>query len=237
MLLERATELANKIGEYQKLKGAADNAEQFRTRAKQLGNLSQRISVTRATLEALAIAGVGVSFSPTEGTGYAAKAEKLRVDIQDNPAAINDPPFNLKYEFMDRISCIAAAADKAMTEAWKTYVAKRADLGAKEVLSALAAVPQFHLAVTKIQQCQKDITDLGNSLPIDPKAAVARMDALVSEHETTWATLSADDIPPKVIAFIRAAAEDGAPLTTYTEEVRAWLKSRNLLSAFRIRRR
>ena len=98
-------------------------------------------------------------------------------------------------------------------------------------------MPQFRSAVIKVQQCRKDIADLGNSRPTDPKVTVARIEALVSEHESAWATLSADEIPPTVIAFIRAAADEGAPLTAYTDEVRAWLDGRNLLKAFRIRLR
>ena len=237
MLLERATALATEIAEYQKLKVAADNAEQFQTRARQFGALSEKIAHTRAALQALADASVGVNFAPTDGVGYAAKAETLRAALQDNPATIDDPPFDLKHDFIDRISGIAAAADKAMTDAWKAYVAKRADLGANDMLSALAKVPQFRPAVTKIQQCREDIAALGNSLPIDPKAIVARLDALVSEHDTAWATLSAENIPPTVISFIRAAANEGAPLTAYTDEVRTWLESRNLLNALRIRLR
>ncbi len=237
MLLERATEQATRIAKYQMLKRAADNAGQFQTRAKQFGDLAKRIAETRADLEALADAGVDVSFAPIEGVGYATKAETLRAAIQADPAAINDPPFDLKYMFIDRIAGIASTADKAMTDAWKAYVAKRVDFGTNEVLSALAAVPQFGPAVIKIRHCRKEIDDLGKRRPTDPKAAVARIDALVFEHETAWATLLADEIPPTVIAFFRATADEGAPLTAYSEEVRAWLESRNLLDAFQIRTR
>ncbi|AMS39346.1 hypothetical protein [Aminobacter aminovorans] len=118
-----------------------------------------------------------------------------------------------------------------------TALIKRADFGPNEVLSALAEVPQFRPSANKIRQCRSDIGALGNSLPADPKATVARLDALVAEHDTAWATLSADNIPPSVVSFIRAAANEGAALTTCTDEVRAWLESRNLLNAFRIRLR
>jgi hypothetical protein len=49
--------------------------------------------------------------------------------------------------------------------------------------------------------------------------------------------LSAEDIPSSIVSFIRAAAAEGAPLATYTDQVQAWLESRNLLNAFRIRLR
>lgn len=237
MLLERAAKLATKITQYQKLEAAAAEAEHFQTRASQFDALSERIAGTRAALEKLANAGVRISFIPSDGKGYAAKAKTLRTAVEDNPAMINDPPFNLKHEFTDRISGIAAAAEKAMIDSWKAYVAKRADFGSDHVLSALAEIPQFRPSVTKIQQCRSNIAALGNSLPTDPQTTVAKLDTLVAEHDIAWATLSADNIPPSVISFIRAAANEGAPLTAYSDEVRTWFEGRNLVNAFRIRLR
>jgi hypothetical protein len=141
MLLERATGLAAKITQYRELRSAADEAEQFETRAKQFAAISERLSRTLSALGKLADAGVTISFVPNDGAGYAAKAKALRAAIRDNPAAINDPPFDLKYEFTDRLTMIAGAAEKAMTEAWKAYVAKRGDFGSNFVLSALARSP------------------------------------------------------------------------------------------------
>ena len=237
MLLERATGLAAKITQYHKLKAGADEAGQFETRANQFAAISEKIARTRSALGKLADAGVTISFIPSDGLGYAAKAKALRAAIQDNLAALNDPPFDLKNEFTDRLAAIVGAAEKATTEAWKDYVAKRADFGPNDVLNALAGVPQFRPSVTKIRQCRLNIAALGNSVPSDPQTTVDRLDALVADHNTAWAELSAEDIPSSVITFIRAAADEGALLTTYTDEVRTWLDSRNLLNAFRVRLR
>lgn len=234
MLLERATGLAAKIAKYQELANAADQAEQFHTRANQFGGLAESIARARQALEQLVQAGVPVEFVPAEGAGYAAKAKELRAAISSNPAAINDPPFDLKYEFIDRISAIVAKANQAMMDAWKTYVAKRSDFGSDDVLSALAAVPQFRKSVARIRQCRSDIATIGSSMPSDPQMAVGKVDALVAAHNAAWAELSAEDIPKSVLSFVRAAASEGAALATYTNEVRTWLESRNLLTAFRI---
>lgn len=235
MLLERAAGLTAKIAEYQKLKAAADESEQFLTRAKQLTDVAERIARVRQALDRLTNAGVDVSFEPSDGAAYAAKAKALRAALQTNPAVINEPPFNLKYEFADRLTGIAKAADQAMREAWKGYVAKRAAFGSEDVLTALTAVPQFHASVAKIRRCRTEISALGNDLPTDPNAAVARIDALEEEHDAAWSVLSADDIPPSVVGFIRAAAGQGAPLEALTDEVTSWLAGRALLAAFRIR--
>jgi hypothetical protein len=237
MLLERAAGLAAKTAQYHKLKRAADEAEQFETRANQFGSISERIARTRSALGKFTDAGVTIDFVPSDGLGYAAKAKALRTAIQNDPAAINDPPFDLKNEFIDRLSMIAGAAEKAMTEAWKAYVAKRADFGSNDVLSALAEISQFRPSVTRIRQCRSNISALGNSLPSDPQTTVAQLDVLVADHNAAWVELSAEDIPSSIVSFIRAAAAEGAPLATYTDQVRAWLESRNLLNAFRIRLR
>lgn len=237
MLLERAGALSSKIGSYQKLKSTADEAEQFLTRANQFETLSGRLARARATLKKLAEAGVDPAFTVMDGSGYAAKARTLREAVHDNPATINDPPFDLKHEFADRLSAIALEGEKAALAAWQSYVAKRAEFGADDVLTALAKIPQFRTSITRISQIRTDVARFGAMLPDDPKGAISHLDALVADHEAAWRALAADDIPRSVVAFIRAAANSDALLSAYTQDVRAWLESRNLLDAFRIKLR
>ena len=236
-LLDRAAGLASKIAEYQKLKVAADNAEQFQTRANQFENLTEQITCALDALEALSDSNVGVSFRPIDGVCYAGKAKTLRAAIRDDPTVIDDPPFDLKHEFIDRISGFVVDADKAMNAAWRDYIAERSDLGADDVLSAFAGIPQFRPEIATIQQCRREIDTLGNRLPTDPRTAVAQLDELVIKHNTAWSALSAEDIPPAVISFIRAAANEGVALAAYSDEVRAWLERRDLINVFRIRLR
>lgn len=237
MLLERAGALSSKISSYHKLKNTADEAEQFLTRAIQFATLSEKVARARATLAKLAEAGVETGFAAIDGSGYAAKARTLREAVHANPAAINDPPFDLKHEFADRVSAIAVAAEKASLVAWQTYVAKRADFGADDVLNALAKIPQFRLSISRISQIRTNVAGFGAMLPDDPKGAISKLDALIDEHEAAWKALAADDIPSSVVAFIRAAASSEALLSAFTQDVRAWLESRNLLDAFRIKLR
>lgn len=237
MLLDRAATLATKINTYQKLKNSAAEAEQFGTRAKQFESASHLMAGLRETLSALADAGVEVDFEPSDGLGYADKARILRDAIKEDPAKVNDPPFDIKHAFTDRLIGIASAGHKAASAAWKAYVDKRATFGADDVLSALGQVPQFRVSVTKIRHIRSEVATLGSSLPTDPKAAIARLDSFLSQHEAAWNTLEASDIPLSVVAFIRAAANSEALLTAYTSEVQTWLESRNLLGAFRIKLR
>lgn len=237
MLIDRAGAVATKINTYQKLKNTADEADQFATRAAQFGNVALLMTELRRTLSALSKAGVPVEFEPNDGAGFADKARVLREAINADPAKLYDPPFDIKHAFTDRLNGIASAGHKAATAAWKAYVDKRANFGADDVLSALAQVPQFRTSVASIRQIRSDVAAFGGALPADPKEAIAKLDALVSEHEAAWKSLAASDIPSSVVAFIRAAANSDALLSSYTPEVQSWLESRNLLGAFRIRLR
>jgi hypothetical protein len=237
MLLDRAATLATKINTYQKLKNTAEEADQFATRATQFGNVSALMTGLRETLSTLADAGVPVDFEPSDGVGYADKARILREAIKADPAKLNDPPFDIKHAFTDRLNGIASAGHKAASAAWKTYVDKRAAFGADDVLSALAQVPQFKASVARIRQIRSDVSAFGAGLPADPKDAIAKLDILVGLHEAAWNSLDASDIPSSVVAFVRAAANSDALLSAYTPEVQTWLDSRNLLGAFRIKLR
>lgn len=235
MLLERAATVAERISEYQKLHSMADEGEKFHTRAKQLGDISEKLSKAREVLAKLASAGIKINFMPSEGANYAEKARVLRTAVRDDPAVMSNPPFDLKNEFTDRLAGVANAADKATAEAWRSHIEEHSDLGSDDVLTALAAVPQFRQHVLRIRECRAEIDRLANGIPIDPKAALKRLTEVIALRDAAWAGLSAEDIPVAVIEFIRASAGDGASLTAYSDDVRAWLMSRNLVGAFRIK--
>lgn len=237
MLLDRAATLGTEIHTYQKLKNTAEEANQLATRATQFGNVSLQMTRLRETLSALAEAGVPVDFKPIDGFGYAEKARLLREAVKADPAKLNDPPFDIKHAFTDRLIGIASAGHKAASTAWKAYIEQRAAFGPADVLSALAQVPQFKTSVARIRQIRGEVAAFGADLPADPKDAIAKLDALASQHEAAWTSLDASDIPSIVVGFIRAAANSDATLNAYTPEVQTWLESRNLVGAFRIKLR
>lgn len=235
MLLDRAAGLTDKISQYQLLKTAGDEALQFQSRANQLKSASEKLSSVRTALKKMRDAGIEVDFVPSDGLKLAERAKELRTAMSENPAAINEPSLNLKYDFLDRLAGIASAADRMISTSWKSYVSKRAEFGSSDILDALAAIPQFRPSVNRIRQCRAAVEALGETVPDDPKAIVSKLDALVAEHEKSWSELSAKDIPAVVVKFIREAANDGASLASYSDEVRQWLVVQNLVESFRIR--
>lgn len=234
MLLERATGLANKITEYINLRNLADDAQKFQTRANQFETTAERLNTTEVKLSRLKDAGIPVTFKNPDVMGLASKAKLLRESVQKNPAELDDPPFNLKYDFTDRLLGICNGADADMTNAWQRYAAEYSKLGSDEVLNALNALHKFRASVAKIRRFRLDILELERALPPDPAGAVKRLSTLVADYRSAWTELTADGIPTAVITFLRACATEGAPISDFTEEVRNWLQTRKLLNAFRI---
>lgn len=235
MLLERAAGLAEKIDVYRKLKVAANQAELFSTRARQVGEAAALVAQARAALDCFSKAGIAVKYHPTGVEELSDKATKLRAIAAENPAGLADPPFNIKHEFTDRLKSLATAARGSIEEGWRRYVAENGPSGSDEVLEALGRLPQMRAGVLRIRQCRQRLALLAATVPVEPERAIEQLKELTDELGSAWAMLTADNVPPSVLQFLRACAADGAPITAFTEEVRDWLESRDLLGSFRIR--
>lgn len=234
MLLERAGGLASRIGQYAKLKAAANEASLFRTRADQIGQAADLLAQARAALERFRTAGVPVDFHPLNAPELSGRAATLRDIVTETPAALVDPPFNLKYEFTDRLKGLVAAVHGAISDGWRAYIAAHGPGGNDEILNALGELPQMRAGVNRIRGYRQRAAALAESLPADPATAVAQLKALAADHDAAWAELTADAVPQSVILFLRATVQ-GASVSALTPEVRTWLETRNLLGSFKIR--
>lgn len=236
MLLERATSLAGKIVRYQKLKSAAVEAERFRTRAGQIQNAATLVLEAAAALQRFAAAGIAVPFEPANAGTLVERAQVLRDLAANDPAGLAEPPFQFKYEFVDRLAGITTAADQAIKQAWAAHVGAVAPGGSEELLDALNRLPQLRPAVTRVRRCRADVAALAAAVPPDPARALADLDRLVAEHSAAMKDLRSDDMPPAVTRLIAAAGEPrGAPIAWLTDEARAWLEARGLADSFRVR--
>ncbi len=235
MLLSQARDLTAKIGDYTRLKANAGAAKEFETRARQFADAADKLQDARETIKRMRKAGIEVNFTPKDGKALMDKAAALRATLENDPAKLNDPPFNLKYDFTDRLYGICSAADEVVLAAWKAHVAANSETAPSDVLTALGAVPQYKPVVARIGTIKTQIETLGNRLPQNPEAGLTLLTTLMASYRTAWAEMTADGVPPAVIGFLRAAAAGGAPLNQLTDEVREWLEGRKLLHVFRIK--
>ncbi len=179
MLLERAAGLADKIGQYGKLKLPPTRPTVFRTRADQIGQAAALLMQARATLQRFRAAGVPVDFHPLNAVDLSGKATTLRAIVAQNPAKLADPPVNLKYDFADRLTSLAIAANGAISDGWRSYVAANGPGGHDDILNALGELPQMRTGVNGFVGYRQKAAALASSLPTDPSVAVADLKTLV----------------------------------------------------------
>ncbi|WP_122570548.1 hypothetical protein [Pseudomonas viridiflava] len=235
VLLERANDLSLRIAKYSRLKNSVLEAKPFETRATQFTNISEKLVLTRDRLERLSEVGIDVGFIPKDGEALVSKAVILREALRTNPKVLNDPPFNLRFDFTDRLLGITTAADAEMLAAWRSFIHDNSDSTSTEILDALYAVPQYRPIVSKIRACQTQLETLASSVPNELKIATDQLRAIVQTHRLAWAEMTTGGIPDPVVSFLRDCAADGAMLAGLTEEVWGWLENRNLLNSFRIK--
>lgn len=235
MLLERAAVLAGRIERYQKLKGAANEAEMVSTRARQIKEAAALLSQARSSLDKFSKAGIRFQYTPAAVQELTEKATKLRAMAAENPTGLADPPFNVAHEFTNRLRDLAVAANQSIEKGWSKFVAENTPSGSDDVLEALGKLPQMRAGVTRIRLCRQKVTALAATVPADPASAIEQLQVLSAEHGAAWAELTADSVPPGVLHFLRACAAEGAPVATLTDEIRVWLESRGLLGSFRVR--
>jgi hypothetical protein len=235
MLLDEAKDIGAKIGNYTRLKSNASATKEFETRAGQFVGAADKLQQACQSIKRLREASVTLDFLPKDGAALADKAAKLRSALKEDPAKLNDPPFNLKYDFIDRLNGICGAASETMLAAWKAHIGAHGETASSDVLTALGAVPQYRPVVARIMNVRSQIETLASNLPRDPSADLAQLKTLMVSYRTAWGEMTAEDIPPAVIGFLRAAAGSGAALNQLTDEVRGWLEGRNLLHVFRIK--
>lgn len=238
MLLDRAVQVASHLDRYEQIKQNADQAAQFNVRAQQFASLAERVAQVRLKLEAFRHAGIRLSFNFSDCAGYAGKAALLRTSLDEDLSAFNRSPFNIKHDFTARIAAIVDSAEKALAETWRSYIITRADYGSADVLDALGRVPDFRASIDRILSLRMQIAAIGETVPQGAsqlKAALARADELIAEHNASWSEFAGSGISEAVVSFIRKAGNGMATLADATGEVHAWLAARKLLGSFRIR--
>lgn len=235
MLIDQAKELTSRIGEYTRLKNNALATKDFETRASSFARVADSLRSTKSIFDRLQASEIFPAFEPKDAEGLALKATSLRDLLKDDPAILNDPPFNLKYDFVDRINGWCGAASKAALAAWQQRVSYSSEMASDEVLAALGAVPQYKPVIARIATLKQKVAALKSSIPADVSAGLAELDSIMSSYTEAWNEMTGEGISSSVVAFLRAAAGQGAPLCHLTEEVESWLEARGLLALFRIK--
>ena len=237
MLLDQATTLVERITRYQTLKEQARHAQTFETRAGQLKKSARDLSAAVAAMKALNKASIPVDFNFSSGDLTKSRTRELQEGFTRNPAFVDDPGFDLRFDYVKPLSGLAQSINEAALKAWRKHVAEHREQVSLEILNALRAVPEYRPIVATVQRCQEQIERLSGSLPSDVSDALQQLSSLTEEQRDAWLQLIGGELPQSVITFLRASMGEGAELRQLTPEVVDWLEARSLGSAFCIKPR
>lgn len=237
MLLERCSKLVDEIAQFEKLKRSAGEAQSLQTRAEQLAPVAEKLVASAEAVMKIRKAGIAVPFVPKEGDTLGKRATDLLKELREDPNNLVNPSIDIRFGFVDRLLHVAQAAEKASLDAWKRHVDTISESAPEEILTALAAIPDYRSTVEQIHALQKRVLQLAEAIPRDPAAAIDEIKRSAAEHREIWEKMTAGGIPEDVITFLRACGFEGAPLGSFTPGIEAWLGERGLIHLFRVKLR
>lgn len=237
MLLDKARNLSERITRYQTLREQAHNAQTFETRANQFEKAASGLNNAVSVMKALNESGIPVVVRLSTKDQTRKKTESLLQGFRGDTAFVDNPGFDLRFEFLTPLKGLADSVASTSLGAWQKNVDARRERVSQDILNALKAVPAYRPIVAKVQNCQVQIEAIANSLPTDVASANLRVTEIASEQREAWRQLTGGELPEDVILFLRASMGDGAELRLLTAAVIDWLKSRGLDGAFRIKPR
>ena len=237
MLLDRANAIVARLARYQTLKQQAQHAQAFETRATQLQRAASGLRGAVQVMKGLKTAGISVGFKMSSKDQIRARTTQLSKGFASDPAFVDDPGFNLQYDYAVPLNGLIDTVKSASLKAWQSHVTKLREQVSSDILNALRAVPEYRPIVATVQRSQEQIDRIAGTLPSDIAHASQQLTALTNEQHDAWQRLTGGDLPKSVVSFLRASMGDGAELQLLTTEVINWLKARRLDGAFRIKPR
>jgi hypothetical protein len=237
MLLDQAKKISSRIAQFRESKERAVYAQTFETRAGQLGRSAGNLKKAVAAMTALKENGIQVAFRFSANDQLRSKTVELKNGFSNNPAFVDDPGFNIQFEYLNPLSGLADSIKGTSLKAWQAHVDARRENVSSEILNALLAVPEYRAIVNSVRRCQQDIDRLAASIPDDVNLAEVELNKLANDQRKAWQQLTGGTLPTGVVVFLRASMGEGAELHLLTPEVIEWLQSRSLVGAFRIKPR
>jgi hypothetical protein len=237
-ILERAQQLRERLAQYDDFKKATRSASKFTERSQDVHEIRARLAsaVYRAAVLSSNAATLGAAeLSPLRRMPSALKALEglvvLMHKLDEAPASANEG--NDYATFRRRFEKCAADATDAVTKALEA-VRQAVPSVDEAFLKQVETVPSYEARVRDIRAKRDELLAGIDVIQADPTALQLFLDRRAALRTLTD-TLSPADFPESVIAFFRSARRGaGANLDALTDEVREWLKQRDLLKKLRI---
>jgi hypothetical protein len=174
----------------------------------------------------------GISTGEAQGLGptiemlavaHAAFVEDLESVLQLNPDIAN------------RLSKHWQGLQHRLNAGWKAYLEEKTPPRNDEVLVVLGRLPAFRDAIDEMRALYRELETLYPPHLPQKEGELDQVGNIVDAIQEIWNGLAAENTSEPVLAFLREAGSQGAPLTLLTDEVRQWLETNALLNSFLVR--
>ncbi|MEA5572616.1 hypothetical protein [Calothrix sp. UHCC 0171] len=232
MLLDKAQELVELSQRKKSLQSFAANLQIIQTRQKQITDALTTIQPLVEALKAFRQRGINNIDLTQKADSILSFVINAEENLENNPDWILGDK-NFKGDILKRyVDNLKATLEQQLSEAWKNYRDKQMPSTNNEILNLLAKVKAFKNTVRDIQIIDREIKNV-----IYPKnsAEFAVYESKIEQLKYYWNSLSSDEVPQSVLDFLRAAANQGAPLNLWTPEVEDWINQYNISNSFKIR--
>ncbi|HYX18643.1 MAG TPA: hypothetical protein VE944_30610 [Nostoc sp.] len=232
MLLEKSQELIELSQRKKSLQSSAANLQIIQTRQKQITDALASIHPLVEALKAFRQRGINNIDLTQKADSILSFVINAEENLQNNSDWILDNK-NFKGNILkSNVENLKTTLEQQLSEAWKSYRDQQMPSTNNEILNLLAKVEAFKQTVLQIQIIDREIKNV-----IYPKN---NADFVVYEHKIEqlkyhWNSLSSDEVPQAVLHFLRAAANQGAPLNFLTSEVQDWINQHGISDSLKIR--
>lgn len=232
MITDELTALETRVREYRQLRDHVDQVKRFQRAGELISGHVNRLRPLLRVFATLRAAGILDAVPGDAARAVAQKAADLLQAFRDRPTAVLDERPFTPTALNEPITTLATALEAQLRRAWGDYVSARVPPANADVLEVLA--PTFRSEVARIRHLSSQLDALRLVLP-ETQAVIDDLGGKVTELQQAWQTLDGGQVPPSVLAFLKAASSTGAALALLTDEVRRWLADHGIDRSFTIR--
>lgn len=232
MIQEKSQQLIELSQKKIALRKSAQNLEGFQSRQALITKAVAEIKPLVVALRAFRQRGITDADLTEKADALLSFIVVITAKFQEEPEWIIDNK-NFKGNFFNSsVDNLKNSLKKHLIEAWQSYLRQHLPSTNKEMLNLLARVEAFKSTVQRIQRIDGEIQRLEFPKHSDD---FERVDYFVKILRQSWNSLSSDEVPEPVLAFLREAANQGAPIELLTPEVKDWLVRHKIDGSLRIR--
>jgi hypothetical protein len=231
MLSDRVAKLSADIDRLADAKRIAAQAQLYATRGQMLADPVQELVVQTARLAALRRRGITAEVDARRIASLRAQLDRMVAEYRADPETLLAADGQRRFTFWQPLRELPRNLGESIEAAWMRYVESRIVTPPIELLAVLGNVPAFVPQVATIRGLHQQLLECKKRVPSSDED-IDRVDQLVARLRAAITALHGEGIPASVLAFLRAAALQGASLDLLTQDVLAWIDAHGLRGDF-----